>query len=100
MATSPVYVFARWKVKEGKMQELLQLLTSLRMQTQAEEGNLFYTVCQDNSDANTLLLSEGYTSATAQQAHVSSDRYKKLAAGGIIPLLNEREVFLTTPIIK
>ena len=98
MGTSPVYVFARWKVKEGKLQELLQLLTSLRTQTRAEEGNLFYTVCQDNTDADTLLLSEGYTSAAAQQAHVNSDHYKKLATGGIVPLLNEREVFLTTPL--
>jgi quinol monooxygenase YgiN len=98
MGTSPVYVFARWKVKEGKMQELLQLLTSLRTQTRAEKGNLFYTVCQDNTDADTLLLSEGYRSAAAQQAHVNSDHYKKLATGGIVPLLNEREVFLTTPL--
>lgn len=100
MTTSPVYVFARWKVKAGKMQELLQLLALLHTQTRTEEGNLFYTVCQDNSDASSLLLSEGYISAAAQQAHVNSDHYKKLAAGGIIPLLDERQVFLTTPIIK
>jgi len=78
----------------------LQLLISLHIQTRAEEGNLFYTVCQDNTHADTLLLSKGYTSSTAQQAHVNSDHYKKFAAGGIIPLLNEREVFLTTSIIK
>ncbi|MDO6430021.1 hypothetical protein Q4E93_05465 [Flavitalea sp. BT771] len=34
---------------------------------------------------------------------VTTDKYDAvfvIAAGGIIPLLNEREVFLTTPIIK
>jgi len=98
MATSPVYVFARWKVKEGNMEDVLQLLTSLRTATRAETGNIFYTVCRDNADPNTLLLSEGYTNPEAQQAHVNSDHYKKLASSKIIPLLDEREVFLTTPI--
>jgi len=98
MATSAVYVFARWKVKEGKMEDVLRLLLSLRTQTQAEKGNLFYTICQDNADRHTLLLSEGYSNSEAQQAHVNSDHYKKLAAGGIVALLDEREVFLTTPL--
>ena len=98
MSISAVYVFARWKVKEGKMQDLLQLLTSLRTATRAEAGNIFYTVCRDNADPNTLLLSEGYTNPEAQQAHVNSNHYKRLAAGGIVPLLDEREVFLTTPL--
>jgi len=98
MGTSPVYVFARWKVKEGKMKEVLLLLTSLRMQTRSEKANLFFQVCQDINDANTLLLSEGYGNAAAQQAHVDSDHYKKLVTGGILPMLGERQVFLTTPL--
>ena len=49
----------------------------------------------DLPDNPTVLLSEGYRSAAAQQAHVNSDHYKKLATGGIVPLLNEREVFYT-----
>jgi quinol monooxygenase YgiN len=98
METSPVYVFARWKVKEGKMEELLPLLKRLRTQTRFEKGNLFYTICLDNTDASTLLLSEGYTDAAAQQAHVDSDHYKTLTKHGIVPLLSERDVFLTTPL--
>jgi quinol monooxygenase YgiN len=96
MVPPPVHVFARWKVKEGNMQQLLPLLAALREETRAEKGNLFYKIYKDNTDANTLLLAEGYTSAAAQQAHVDSDHFKKLAIGGIVPLLREREVFITT----
>src|ERR1700750_1576125 len=98
MATTPVHVFARWKVKEGNLEQVMQLLKVLRTETLAEEGNLFYKVHKSNSDANTLIIFEGYSSAASQQAHVNSDHFQKLAVGGIVPLLSEREVFLTTPL--
>ena len=98
MATTPIYVFARWKVKEGNMPEVLRLLKELSKQTLAEKENLFYKIHVSNADVNTLILFEGYSSAAAQQAHADSDHFKKLAVGGIVPLLGEREVFLTTPI--
>jgi len=98
METVPVHVFARWKVKEGCMPEVLQLLKLLREQTLAEKGNLFYRIHKSNTDADILILFEGYSSALAQQAHVNSDHFKKLATGGIVPHLSEREVFLTTPL--
>lgn len=98
METTPVHVFARWKVKEGNIQEVLQLLKELRSQTLAEEGNLFYKINQSNGDASTLILLEGYKSAAAQQYHVKSDHYQRLALDGIVTLLSEREIFLTTPL--
>lgn len=98
MGTTPVHVFARWKVKEGSMPQVLQLLHALRTQTLTERGNLFYSAHKSNTDADTLILFEGYISSEAQQAHVASDHFKEIAVGGIVPLLTEREVFLTTPL--
>jgi len=98
MATTPIHVFARWKVREGNLQAVLDLLSDLHAQTILEEGNLFYTVNQSRTDLNTLILYEGYRDETAQKEHVNADHYQRLAVAQIVPLLEEREVFLTTPL--
>jgi quinol monooxygenase YgiN len=99
MATTPIHVFARWKVKEGNMQTVLKLLHEVRSKTAREKGNLFYWIHQSQADANTLILFEGYVDEVAQKAHVNADHYKKLVVEQIVPLLEEREVTLTTPIV-
>ena len=98
MAVKTVHVFARWKVKEGEMPSVLKLLGELSAQTRNEKGNLFYTVHQSKADPSTLLLFEGYSDEAAQKAHVDSAHFQLLAVNEIIPLLNEREVFITTPV--
>ena len=98
METMPIHVFARWKVKEGQLQAVLTLVKALRTKTIAEKGNLFYQIHQSRADANTLLLFEGYADEAAQQAHAHSDHFTTLAVEQIIPLLEEREVTLATPI--
>lgn len=98
MATIPVHVFATWKVKDGNLQAVLQLLKEVSAKTLEEEGNLFYKIHQSHAEANTLILLEGYTDAAAQKAHMNTDHFKKIVVGQIVPLLEAREVTLTTPI--
>ncbi|HEX6432486.1 MAG TPA: putative quinol monooxygenase [Niastella sp.] len=98
MTTTPIHVFARWKVKEGNMQTVLKLLKELRSKSANEQGNLFYQAHRSREDANTLLFFEGYTDEAAQKEHINSNYFKELAVEQIIPLLEEREVILTTPI--
>ena len=98
MTSMPIYVFARWKVKDGNKETVLKLWKELRTKTTGEKGNLFYKVHQSRTDANTLILFEGYTDEVAQQMHLHSDHFKKLAIDQIIPLLEEREVMLATPL--
>jgi quinol monooxygenase YgiN len=98
MSTTPIHVFARWKVKEGNMQTVLKLLKEVRSKTIQEKGNLFYKIHQSQADANTLVLFEGYAEAAAQKEHMNADHFKKLVVEQIVPLLEEREVILTTPI--
>ena len=98
METTPILVFARWKVKAGQKQAVLQLLEEVRAKTIREKGNLFYKIHQSQADANTLILFEGYADAAAQQAHVHADHFKKVVVEQIVPLLEEREVTLATPI--
>lgn len=98
MTTAPIHVFVRWKVKEGNVQAVLTLLKEVGSKTVQEKGNLFYQVHQSVTNANTLILFEGYTDETSQKAHRNTDHYKKLVIEKINPLLEEREVFLTNPI--
>lgn len=98
METIPIHVVARWKVKDGNKPAVLNLLKELRSKSLQEEGNLFYSIHQSRADANTLILFEGYADEEAQQAHINTDHFKKLVIEQIVPLLEEREVTLTTPI--
>lgn len=95
---TPIHVFARWKVKDGYMQTVSKLLKEVGEKTIQEKGNLFYKIHQSLADANTLILFEGYADSIAQKEHMNSDHFKKLVVEQIAPLLEEREVTLTTPI--
>lgn len=96
MKNRPVYVFAKWRIRPGQLENVLILLDELAGKTRAEEGNLAYQVHQSNTDANTLVLYEAYADSDAQQAHIHSPHFQRLAVGKIIPLLADREVVLAS----
>ncbi|MDJ1491776.1 putative quinol monooxygenase [Cytophagaceae bacterium DM2B3-1] len=91
-----IYVFAKWKVKEGQLETVLSLLPDAVKKSTEEEGNLFYKIHQSNSDPNTLVLFEGYKDEAALNEHRNSTHFQTLVVGQIVPLLEEREVTLTT----
>lgn len=91
----PVYTFAKWRVKEGQLVAVLDLLAELTAKSKAEEGNLLYKIHQSISDANTLILFEGYKDESALAAHRSSEHFQSLVIGKIIPLLEDREIVAT-----
>ncbi|TDO73173.1 quinol monooxygenase YgiN [Flavobacterium chryseum] len=93
-----VHVFATWKVKEGQIENVLQLLKTVQEESIKEKGNLFYKIHQSNSDANTIVLFEGYSSEAAVAEHRNSLHFQNLVLGKIVPLLDNREIVLTTPV--
>ncbi|MBF4516951.1 antibiotic biosynthesis monooxygenase [Flavobacterium sp. ANB] len=95
---NPVHVFATWKVKEGQVENVLQLLKTVHHESIKENGNLFYKVHQSNSDANTIILFEGYISEDAVTQHRNSHYFQDLVLGQIVPLLDNREIVLATPL--
>jgi quinol monooxygenase YgiN len=95
---NPVHVFATWKVKEGQIENVLNFLKTVQTESIKETGNLFYKIHQSNSDANILVLFEGYTSESAVAEHRESSYFQELVLGKIVPLLENREIVLTTPI--
>jgi len=93
---NPVYVFAKWRVQEGQLDRVLELVKELATKTRAEPGNLLYKIYQSNSDVNILILYEGYEDVEAQQTHTGSQHFRELAIGKIVPLLEEREFVLSS----
>ena len=96
MSKKPVYTFAKWRVKEGQLVAVLDLLADLTEKSTAEEGNLLYKIHQSISDANTLILFEGYKDEAALAKHRNSEHFQTLVTGEIIPLLEDREVVVAT----
>ncbi len=94
----PIYVFATWQVKEGEIETVLKLLTTVQNESIKEAGNLFYKIHQSQSDVNTIVLYEGYSGEAALAEHRASEHFKELVLGEIVPLLENREIVLTTPI--
>jgi autoinducer 2-degrading protein len=98
MKQHPIHIFAKWQVKEGQIDAVLNLLRDVVSKSTAEEGNLFYKAHQSESDSNTLVLFEGYRDNAALTAHRDSEHFQTLVVGMIVPLLEAREVILTVPL--
>lgn len=96
MEQKPITVFAKWQVKEGELDRVLTLFTELVEKTREEEGNIFYTVHQSNTDSSTFMLYEAYKDEAAVAAHRASEHFKTIALAQIIPALENREVILAT----
>ena len=98
MNPQPIHVFATWKVKPDHLNTVLDLLPHVVRGTTSEPGNLFYQVHQHNSDPSTLILFEGYSDEAALDFHRKSEHFQTLVVGKIVPLLESREVILSTPL--
>lgn len=95
MNTIPVYVFAKWQVKQGNFPTVLLLLKQVAQKSREEKGNLFYHLHQSTSDENTILLHEAYADEEAAKEHRSSDHFQEIVIKSIVPLLDNREVVVT-----
>lgn len=92
----PVYVFAKWQVQEGRLNDVLALLKEVAEKSRSEKGNLIYQVHQSTVDTSTILLYEGYIDQTAADTHRNSDHFQKIVLQAIVPLLEKREVTIAS----
>lgn len=96
MNNQPIYTFAKWKVKDGNLEQVVTILKEVVTKSRKEEGNLFYKIHQAVSDPLTILLWEGYTDSNAVEEHRQSEHFQNAVVKQIIPLLDSREVFQAT----
>lgn len=99
MSEQAIYVYAKWQVKEGKLDAVLEIMKKAAQKSSEEKGNLFYKIHQSKTDENTLILFEGYENESAVEFHKNSEHYQNLVVKQIIPLLESREVTLMNQII-
>jgi quinol monooxygenase YgiN len=98
MNTQPIHVFAKWQVKPGHIDIVLAHIKDAAQKSRQEKGNLFYNVHQSTTDANTIVLFEGYTDEAAVAEHRATSHFQDIVIGQIVPLLENREVIVTTPL--
>ena len=67
-----VAVIAKIRVKEGKADDMVQLLKDIIPSVKQEEGTLYYTVNRDRTDPNLVVVVEKYKDDQAFGAHSST----------------------------
>lgn len=88
-----VYTLARWRVREGAFESVLRVLPELIAASRGEPGNQLYRVFQQgDASTRTLILIEGYADRAALDAHRQSEHFQRIVVGGIVKLLEDREI--------
>jgi autoinducer 2-degrading protein len=100
MENSAIAIFAKWQVKQGKLEEVLAALETLATLSREEQGNLSYQAHQSVEDAHCILLYETYRDQDALEKHRDSVHYQQYGAQIIVPLLTHREVSITREVFK
>jgi len=88
-------VVARFKAKPGSDDEIAKLLAEMVPHAMEEPGCHMYIVNRLVDDPSVFLLYEQYTDAEAFAAHGQTEAFKRIVAGRVVPLLEERgrEIF-------
>ncbi len=68
-------LIAKLKIREGRMDEALDLFKGLVADVRKEEGTLSYTVNRDTADPNVIVVLERYRDAEALTAHSSTPHF-------------------------
>lgn len=87
-----VTVVAKWKFKQGQLENARPILNQLVSATRSESGNICYDLYHSANDPEQILLFEQYSDDAAFAEHRSSRHFQSLAIGYLIPLLENRTV--------
>jgi len=90
-------VVARYRTLADTQDRVLALLDDMARQSLAEPGCRGYRVHQGAQDPRDIVLYEEYDSEADFTAHCASDHFRELVLGGVVPLLESRDVVRLTP---
>ena len=94
---SHVTVMARFRAKEGRIDELLEALQPLLDQADAEPGTLVYAMNRSTKDPDLLFFYEVYADRDAFHTHARSETMA--AAGPVLEeLVAESELVVGEPV--
>lgn len=63
-------------VQEGKLPEVIEILTELAQESRKEEGNIEYVVLEDTTKANTVFSIEKWENEEAEAKHWETSHLK------------------------
>ena len=75
-----VPVMAKLGVKEGKMDEAVEMIKKLEAEVAKEKGTLIYKFCRDTKNLNTLVVMEAYKDGEAFKFHSSTPHFQEFFA--------------------
>ena len=84
-------VAAQYTVKEGKEQEVIDVLKKMIPISRGEPGCRFYSVNQSTENPRKLLLYEQYVDKAGYEAHMATGPFKENILGKVVPMLESRE---------
>jgi quinol monooxygenase YgiN len=84
-------IIARFKVRPGHVDEVIELLNQAAIPSRAEPGCHFYVANRSLDDPDLIVMYEQYESAEAFQAHIDTDHFREIVAGKVVPLLESRQ---------
>ena len=87
----PYTVVARWRPRDGELQNIEKILRELSQEVRQEPGNLQFVVLRSIDDPNEFLLYEQYKSEAAFREHQQTAHFKNLVLERAASLLARRE---------
>ena len=72
-----IALVAKLPIKEGKVDEFIEIFKGLMAHVAEEDGTLMYTLNRDQADPNTLIVMERYRDKAALDAHSSTPHFKE-----------------------
>jgi len=87
-------VVAKIGVKEGKADELVELLKDILPSVKKEEGTVYYTVNKDRANPNLVVVIEKYRDDAAFQAHSTTPYLAELFAKSAALLEGDMELMM------
>ena len=83
-------IVAEWLVKEGKDDEVAEVLRTAVKNSRAEPGCVLFMANRSTENPRRFVLYEQFRDQAAFDAHLETDSFKQNVLGRIVPLLESR----------
>ncbi len=83
-------VAAEYYAKEGKEDEIAEILKKMIPISNAEPGCALYVVNRSVDDPRKFLLYEQYYDRSGYEAHMATEAFKENILGKVVPMLESR----------
>lgn len=94
----PVVLVVRYRCRAGQGDAVAAALREMIPLARAEEGCEAYLVQRAVDDPDRFVLYERYSDEAGFQAHMETPHFAEIVLGRVVPLLDERERGLFSPV--